>query len=186
MEPILLDVPDELRTARLWLRVPRVGDGALVLPAVRASINELHEWMPWAKHDYSEADAELWCRRSAIEFAERKAIQMLMFRNEQHIGTLGAFDINLKVLSCEIGYWIRTECSGHGYVTEAVEGLGAFAARHLNIHRIQIKCDTRNERSAAVARRCGYVLDGTMRRDALDPRGLPRDTHVFSRLYGND
>jgi RimJ/RimL family protein N-acetyltransferase len=183
MDPLMYDVPDELMTERLRLRVPRAGDGALVFPAVKASIVELQKWMPWATPEYAETDAELWCRRSFVDFHARKSAQMLMLLGDRHLGNLGAFDLKLDVRSCEIGYWLRTDETGRGYMTEAVSALSIFLMKHLKVHRIQIKCDVRNDASAAVAKRCGYQFEGTLRHDALDSSAAHRDTHVFSRLF---
>lgn len=183
MDPLMYDLPEELATQRLRLRVPRAGDGAAIHPAVRASIAELSQWMPWAKPEYSEADAELWCRKSFVEFHSRKSVQLLIEIDGEHIGTIGAFDMDYGIRSCEIGYWLRSDRIGHGYMTEAVLALGELVANSLKIHRIRIRCDPRNHRSASVARRCGYVLEGTMHHDSLGTDGKHRDTHVFSRLF---
>jgi RimJ/RimL family protein N-acetyltransferase len=144
---------------------------------------ELQKWLPWAKSDYSVEDGEIWCRRSFVEFHARKGISTIMFRDDRHIGNVGAFDLKLDVGSCEIGYWLRTDQTGHGYMTEAVTALSLYLIRHLKMHRLQIKCDPRNTASAGVATRCGYRLDGTLRHDSRDAAGAYRDTHVFSRLY---
>jgi RimJ/RimL family protein N-acetyltransferase len=184
MDPMLYDVPESLATARLRLLVPRAGDGARVYPSVRASINELNPWMPWAKPDYSETDAELWCRKSFVEFHARRELQYLMLEGESHIGSIGAFGFDWEVRSCEIGYWLRSDRVGRGLMSEAVLAVSELAERELKIHRIRIRCDPRNIRSASVARRCGFELDGTMRHDAKDAAGAYRDTLVFSRLYG--
>lgn len=183
MDPLMYDVPEEMHTDRMRLRVPRAGDGALVYPAVRSSIAELHPWMPWARLDYSQADAELWCRKSFVEFHARSQLQYLMLVGDQHIGSLGAFAFNWDARSCEIGYWLRSDRVGQGYMTEAVTALSDLVASVLKIHRVRIQCDPRNRRSAGVATRCGFVLEGTMRHDARDPSGAHRDTHVFSRLF---
>jgi RimJ/RimL family protein N-acetyltransferase len=52
----------------------------------------------------------------------------------------------------------------------------------LNANRVEIRCDARNTRSRSVAERCGYVLDGTLRRDTITTDGHLRDTLVFSML----
>ncbi len=54
------------------------------------------------------------------------------------------------------------------------------AFEQLGANRVEIRCDVRNVRSRRVAERCGYVLEGTMRRDALATDGRLRDTLVFS------
>lgn len=37
MNPILLDIPEQFETERLLLRVPQIGDGAMVNEAIRDS-----------------------------------------------------------------------------------------------------------------------------------------------------
>ena len=71
-DPMMLDVPPELRSGRLLLR-PRFGDGGTVCRTVLASMAEVKAWMPWATDAYGPRDAELWCRRSAIRFLARKS-----------------------------------------------------------------------------------------------------------------
>ena len=66
-DPLLIDLPEELFSSRLRLRVPRAGDGAMVFASVRDSLAELKPWMPWAKDAYSVEDGETWCRKSAAE-----------------------------------------------------------------------------------------------------------------------
>lgn len=40
--------------------------------------------------------------------------------------------------------------------------------------------DNRNERSWRVAQRAGFVLEGVLRSDALNPLGVARDTRVYA------
>ncbi|HEU6455225.1 MAG TPA: GNAT family protein, partial [Roseateles sp.] len=59
--------------------------------------------------------------------------------------------------------------------------LTALAFDTLRAQRVEIRCDVRNTRSRAVAERCGFELDGILRRDALAVDGSVRDTAVYSR-----
>ena len=83
----------------------------------------------------------------------------------------------------EIGYWVRSSAEGQGYIREAAAGVTAYAFDAIGAERIEIRCDSLNERSIAVARRAGYVLEGTLRNnyDTADKSAL-RDTMVFSML----
>ena len=83
----------------------------------------------------------------------------------------------------EIGYWARTPYAGRGYITEAVAGITDFAFAMLGAHRVEIRCDTKNERSAAVARRLDFTLEGTLHADDRCPlTGELRDTLVFAKV----
>src|SRR5688572_18081137 len=46
-KPILLDVPEQLVTERMLLRIPRPGHSKFSWPAVAESQAELALWMPW-------------------------------------------------------------------------------------------------------------------------------------------
>jgi RimJ/RimL family protein N-acetyltransferase len=70
-------------------------------------------------------------------------------------------------------------------MTESARLVTEFALNELKANRVMIRCDSRNTRSAAVARRLGYVFEGALRNDATDPAGEIRTTFVFSRIPGD-
>jgi ribosomal-protein-serine acetyltransferase len=182
MNPLLLDIPGELRSDRLLLRVPRAGDGAIVYPSVRESLAELKPWMPWATDDYNEQGCEEWCRRAAAEFLSRKQAQFLIFPLGQarHVGTIGAHDFNWEIPSGEIGYWLRTADSGRGMMTEAVLLVLKMLREVLHVRRVQIRSDEQNFKSRAVAERAGFQLEGILRKDCVATGGRLRNTCVYS------
>ena len=102
------------------------------------------------------------------------------------MGSSGLHNIDWAVPRFEIGYWIRTSLSGQGYITEAVNAITDFAFDVLGAQRLEIRCDARNERSAAVARRAGYTLEVRMRCQARGVDGSLRDTLVFVKLREDD
>lgn len=71
------------------------------------------------------------------------------------VGGSGLHRIDWSVPKFEIGYWCRTRFAGHGYITEAVRGLGAFAFDQLGARRVEILCDSRNHRCVRVAELAG-------------------------------
>jgi RimJ/RimL family protein N-acetyltransferase len=60
----------------------------------------------------------------------------------------------------EIGYWLRKDLTGRGYATEATRAMVELAASLRRVRCIEIRCDDRNERSAAIPRRLGFTLLG--------------------------
>ena len=131
VNPLLLDIPDHLETARLHIRAPRPGDGAAVNEAIRESFPELHEWMPWAKELPTDADSEEFVRRASASYQTRTDLPLLIFQSDTglFLGGTGFHRINWDVPCFEIGYWVRTAHSGRGYITEAVLGLTAVCVR---------------------------------------------------------
>lgn len=182
MNPLLLDIPGELASDRLVLRSPRAGDGAIVTPSVRKSLAELKLWMPWATDDYNEQSGEEWCRKAAGDFLSRKQFQFLIFLRQsgEQVGNIGAFDFDWDVPNCEIGYWLRTAHTGHGYMTEAVDVLVKMLKATLGARRVQIRTDAENARSRRVAELAGFQLEGVLRNDCVAVGGRLRNTCVFS------
>lgn len=182
--PILFDFPDSFETERLIIRAPRPGDGAVVNTAVRESHDHLKPWMPWAVNLQTVEETEMTVRQGAARWLLREDLWMLLFRKEDglYVGGSGLHRINWSVPSFEIGYWVRARLEGKGYVTEAVKGITSFAFDRLKAERVEIRCDALNERSAAVARRAGYTLEGQLRHDDWTTQGTLRDTLVFGML----
>jgi RimJ/RimL family protein N-acetyltransferase len=79
----------------------------------------------------------------------------------------------------EIGYWVRADVTGLGYATEAADALTRAGFADPAIERMEIRCDPRNLRSAAVPRRLGYRHAGTLERNTTTPGGQMRDTMVW-------
>lgn len=177
-------VPSAISTARLSLRVPRAGDGALVNAAVRDSFDTLCRWMPWALRVPTIAESETFAREAAARYRTREEVSFLIFgaSDDQLLGVIGLHTIDWSVPRFEIGYWLRSSAEGHGYMTEAVRALTAICLDRVGAMRVEIRCDSRNERSAAVARRAGFTLEATLRQHARDNDGRLRDTLVFAML----
>jgi ribosomal-protein-serine acetyltransferase len=185
MNPVLMDIPSEFYTERLIIRVPRPGDGKMVYESIQASIIELKQWLPFAREEQTEEKIETNLRNAYAKFLTREDIRLLIFlkENNEFIGSSGLHNPNWTVPKFEIGYWIDIRHSGKGYMTEAISGITDFAFSELNAKRVEIRCDTLNDKSKAIPERLGYTLEGTLRNDdvSIDGTGL-RDTFVYSKV----
>jgi RimJ/RimL family protein N-acetyltransferase len=65
---------------------------------------------------------------------------------------------------------------------EAVRLATKLAFETLRANRVMIRCDVANQRSANVARRCGFVLEGTLRNDTVLPPRRLFDSLVFAMV----
>ena len=185
--PILLDLPASIESARLLLRPPQSGDGARLHEAIVESLPELRRFLaslPWVVEDQTRESAEVFCRTAESNFLARRDLPFLMFAKASGrlIGACGLHRTAWDVPKTEVGYWVRTSEAGKGYVTEAVNHLIAFAFAALEAERIEIVTDAENLASRRVAERCGFALEGILRRERRAPDGSLRDTCVYARL----
>lgn len=183
--PILLDLPDSFESERLIIRAPRPGDGPAINAAVVESLAELRPWMPWAVETPPLAETEEFARRAAAGWLTRESLTLTLWRKDtgEYVGNSGMHRIDWEVPSVEIGYWVRTSLAGQGYITEAVDAITAFAFDTLGAHRVEIHCDERNTRSAAVARRAGFDLEAILRNHRRHHLTLElRNTMIFAKV----
>ena len=189
MDALLEDVPECINTERLILRCLRSSDAAALNEAVRESIDRLRLYMPWAQTEPSLLQSEAECRRMQAKFLLREDLAMAMFERAADgsegafVGGTGLHRIDWAVRRFEIGYWCRTRCQGHGFVTEAAQALTQFAFAQLRARRVEVRMDDTNPRSWRVAERAGFALEGVLRSDSLTAQGEPRDTRVYALCH---
>jgi ribosomal-protein-serine acetyltransferase len=188
MNPILLDFPDSFDTDRLTIRAPRYADAREIMTAVNESLAELRPWMPWAKDPVQVEATEARLRAAMAKWITREDLLLHVYLKDTSTFVVGSglHRIDWHARKFEIGYWCRTDHTGNGYVTEATNAITAFAFEHLQANRVEIRCDTRNAKSVAVAKRCGFLQEAILRHDDLGVDGNPRSTYVFSKISPNE
>jgi RimJ/RimL family protein N-acetyltransferase len=81
----------------------------------------------------------------------------------------------------EIGYWIDSTFSGQGLAQELVNALTRYALQGLGAIRTQICTQVENTKSTAVAERCRYVYEATLKHICLDCNSrVPADGFLYS------
>lgn len=167
-----MSVPFELRTARLLLRPWRADDAAQLLPVLEANWEHLGPWIP-ARVATPVPVPELEERLAGFErdFADAREWRYGVFAPQAGtvIGEIGLYprDETGRVPfhgadRVELGYWLRSDMTGQGFITEAGRALLGVAATLPHLSHAEIRCDARNAPSAAVPRRLGFVLSTTI------------------------
>ena len=188
MEPLLEDVPERIETARLILRMARGDDAAAMNAAVCESLDDLRVYMPWAQSAPSLAQSNADCRRMQGKFLLREDLSLFIFERHadgsegEFIGGTGLHRISWIVRRFELGYWCCTSRQGQGFVTEAALAVTRFAFDQLRARRVEVRMDDANERSWKVVQRAGFVFEGVLRSDSLDPLGAVRDTRLYALI----
>jgi len=186
-EPALIDLPPFIETERLRLRSLVVGDGPLLHEAITESLPELRRFpasLPWATGEQLIEKTELYCRMAQSNFISRQDLPFLIIERSSGrlIGCAGLHRLDWSVPKAELGYWCRTSQTGRGLMTEAVRALSRLAISNLGSKRLEIIVDEENQPARKVAERCGFDLEGILRRERRAPDGSLRNTCVYAYI----
>ena len=182
----LIPLFEELRGERVLVHPYQESDASSLFEAIAESREHLRPWEPFADgHQAVEECRDLIIRliiRWMAQWMLREYLSVGLWDGATHryIGNSGRRPHNWEAGYFEIGYWVRASAAGQGYITESVKLLVEYAFIHLHANRVEIRCNERNERSAAVARRLGFVQEGRLRNYAFTHLGKLRTTLVFS------
>lgn len=187
VDPLLMPFETTFRGERVALRAWREEDVAALQAAVASSRGHLRPWMLFADEHQTVAETRDWILRSLALWLLREGMSYGIWSPDGSglYGGIGIHHPRWDVPAFEIGYWVRADAEGHGYATEAAGLLTDYLLTRQGAQRVQIRCDARNARSAAVARRLGYMLEGTLRHAERAIDGTLEDTLIFARIPGD-
>lgn len=188
----IVAVAEELTTARTIIRAYQPADAEALYETVAASREHIARWLPWAhEHTSAEYTRDLITRfqqqwRLGEDFTYGVFARAVHGASDEEsgalLGGLGLHPRRWEVPSFEIGYWLAAQAEGHGYISEAAAALVAYTLRELGALRIEIRCDARNTRSAAVARRLGFAQEALLHKEGRASDGSLRDTLIFATV----
>jgi RimJ/RimL family protein N-acetyltransferase len=180
----LIPLFEELRSERIIVRPYRETDAQSLFEAVAESRDHLRPWLPFADEHQTVEDSQDWIIHQVANWVLREDMMPGIWEaaTGRFLGGSGLYPRNWETRYFEIGYWLRASATGHGYITEAVQLLSDYAFSALAATRVEIRCDERNVRSAAVAQRLGFVQEARLRNEQLAADGVLRNTLIFALI----
>jgi RimJ/RimL family protein N-acetyltransferase len=186
--------PREVRTGRLVLRPWQGDDAEALLPVLEANREHLGPWIPRRVSDPAPVPV-LSQRLTGFgdDFAANREWRFGMFSPDQRrvMGEVGLFPRAASgrvpfadADRVELGYWLRADDTGNGFVIEAARAVLAEAATVARFSHVEIRCDARNAPSVAVARRLGFLLAETLREEAEPDVELQVWTSALEPFHG--
>ena len=97
---------------------------------------------------------------------------------------IGMIGTTVSSHSVEVGYVLGASYHGRGYMTEALSAVTGSAFNDPAVQRIYATCHVDNTASRRVLERCGYELEGRLRRYARYPNCTPQicDSYLLSKV----
>ena len=141
----------------------------------------LSKWLSWVEYVRSEHDVWKNIFERIELFRNEKAASFYGVYKNEFVASVGFISIDNKNKKGEIGYWLSSKFQGKGLMTKFVKACIEYGFEELELNRIVIKCASKNQKSAGVAKRLGFTLEGTLRQERRS-YGVFYDTQVYSLL----
>lgn len=180
----LIPVFQELRGERVRVRPYRESDAEALHDAIDESRDHVRPWLPFADQHQTVDETRDWIIRTTAAWLLRESLECSVWdaATGRYLGGLGLHPHNWELGYFEIGYWLRASAQGHGYIGEAVKLVGDYVFTSLGARRLEIRCDSRNRRSAGVAERLGFTREASLRNERRAPDGSLRTTLIYGLL----
>jgi ribosomal-protein-serine acetyltransferase len=172
-----------IETPRLLLLPIDSTDSSDVWSAVEASRRELEPWLPWVPFNIDLESSLRYCDASALDWDNARACRLVVRERATRrlVGVVGLESFAHLHQSTELGYWLRSDATRRGYMTEAARATVTWAFHKLLAHRVRVAASTENHGSLAVIRRLGFRFEG-IARQAERVSGRWLDHAVFGML----
>lgn len=159
---------DELRDDLVILRRYRNEDIPALFEAACSSIDEVYPWLPWCHPGYQLMESQEWVGKQIQRWDEGKEFEFTIYNHQKEfVGGCGLNQINPLYKIANLGYWIKTGRTGHGYARAATRQLAEFGLTQLGLKRIEIVVAVQNLPSQRVAEHTGARKEGVFRNRLL-------------------
>lgn len=183
--PTLRPMAEVLQGERVLMRRYARGDAPALQEAIVESREQLRPWESFGDAFQTLAETEDWIIRRTASWLLRERFAWGLWQRQRG-RFLGQLELwprgpdGWAIPAVTLAYWVRQAEVGHGYATEGVRLLTAYAFEALGAQRVELGIDAKNARSVAVARRCGFVLEGRLRHTGIEADGTLVDNLVFA------
>lgn len=174
----------QLESDRLTLQRFSRRDAQTLDEAIKVSLADLNQWLPWARMDYTQSDTTAFIRESIQAWKEERAWDYSIRLKEEpkrHIGNISFWTVSKLGKIAEVGYWVRSDETSRGVCTEAMELLLGETFDSLGYHKVVLRIAVGNDASDRVAKKLGFTREGILREELLI-RGNWVDHSLWSLL----
>lgn len=159
----------KLVTARLVLEPTQPAHAEGLFRATDASVDELAPWLMWAIAP-SRSSTAAFTRFVAQNWEAGRGWAFTIFFEGEVAGHVELRRLR-KQDHGELGYWMRSDLSGRGLMTEAAAAVVDFGFEEIGLRRIELRAGVRNAASRRVAEKLGFTRGEVIERGSRGARG---------------
>ncbi|MBN9483434.1 MAG: hypothetical protein BGO70_13210 [Bacteroidetes bacterium 43-93] len=147
----------------LLLRSYQLEDAAELFRSVNESRAHLRPWLVWVDATQKQEHSMQFIQQSLVQQHNQEALALGIFHNRKIIGGIGMHHWDHVLEKAQLGYWISKEFEGRGIIHRCMLRFIDFLFDKVNLNKIELHFIPANKRSAAVAERLGFKIEGIIR-----------------------
>lgn len=149
--------------------------------ATRESIKELSTSMLWCLPNHSLEDSTNFVLTRDAEWAKDSQYSFAIFdaKDGAFLGSVGLNGVNRAHNFANLGYWVRSSRTGHGFASAATRLVAWFGLKEIGLGRLEILVGVDNQPSQRVAEKAGARREGILR-NRLVIQSRPQDAVLYS------
>jgi len=177
--------PDVIEVPRVTLRALRSSDAPALVELYRTNRDRLADSFPTSVAQLADAGrGEEYVASKAAEWAAGKGFWYGLWDRSSPalVGQAQLKNLDWSLRRAELAYLLDRGAERQGLMAEAVTALLDVAFSRLELRKVFLRSIVGNGRSAALARRFGFVHEGTLRQEFRTLDGAIVDVEYFGLL----
>lgn len=138
-------------------------DAPILFTVIDSNRQHLRPWLIWVDGTLKEEHSLEYIRAARQEQYDQKSMALGIFKNERLIGGMGMHQWDQQLKKAQIGYWLIKEAEGKGILHQCATTMLHYLFGQLQLNKIELHHLPGNVRSAAVARRLHFKVEGILR-----------------------
>ncbi len=151
-----------LETARLRIVPVDAADAYEFFEAVQKGRRTLRKVLPWVEYVRGPLDALAYLRSSERDWEEQRAYRFTIrdASSGEFLGIVGFENVVLFHAAMDVGYWLRSDRTGEGRMSEALHAVLTRARWSWRVHRFRAFAAKENVASHAILEKFGFQRQG--------------------------
>jgi len=174
---------EEIKGERICLRKHKLEQADEMFLFVDQDRERLTEFLPWVNFVNTTEDELDFLKNTHKWWEESSQFDYSIFENSsnQYLGNISVHSIKWSHDTAELGYLLRKEAEGQGFMIEAIKLLEKELFNQ-GFVRIEIRAFTQNTRSQQTALKADYIKEGILRKAFRYGENQYRDCALFAKV----
>lgn len=165
----------------LTIKIFELKEADLLFELSQHAKKHLEPWFSWVERTTSVVDTKYFIQRSLKQLAMKNGFHAGIWYKSKLVGVIGLQFIDWLNRRTTIGLWISPDYEGKGIMTKSMDTLLQYVFNHLDLHRVEARCQADNIRTQRLFERLQFTKDGMLRQAEL-LHGEYVDVCIYSML----